>query len=171
MSDVPHVLEQNSCWTNFTLSYTCIVITFEFLDSYSYYVSPFFPYQISKTVFERTKSEISTDILQPDAAVSSGFDAPKGNFVKKEGCHAGVCLGKLDLGSQSFLGKDNRSKSIPFEMYKRRTSVFVRRETFLDIACDALAEYKYVGPNQRADLVLACRYHIVSYFYWDYIFL
>ncbi|KAL5056113.1 hypothetical protein RYX36_036795 [Vicia faba] len=114
-------------------------------------------FKISKTVFERTKSETSTDILQPDAAVSSGLDASKGNFVKKEGCNAGVCLGKVDLGSKSFLGKDNRSKSIPFELYKRRTSVFVRRETFLDIACDALAEYKYVGPNHRADLVLACR--------------
>ncbi|XP_062082212.1 P-loop NTPase domain-containing protein LPA1 homolog 1-like isoform X2 [Humulus lupulus] len=31
------------------------------------------------------------------------------------------------------------------------------RETFLNVVCNALAEYKYVGPNQRADLVLACR--------------
>ncbi|PQQ06725.1 P-loop NTPase domain-containing protein LPA1 homolog 1-like isoform X2 [Prunus yedoensis var. nudiflora] len=26
-----------------------------------------------------------------------------------------------------------------------------------NVVCDALAEYKYVGPNQRADLALACR--------------
>ncbi|KAJ0970313.1 hypothetical protein J5N97_023190 [Dioscorea zingiberensis] len=31
------------------------------------------------------------------------------------------------------------------------------RDTFLNVVCDALAEYKYVGPNQRADLMLACR--------------
>ncbi|XP_073226576.1 P-loop NTPase domain-containing protein LPA1 homolog 1-like isoform X3 [Cicer arietinum] len=111
----------------------------------------------SQRVFERTRSQSFADTLQPDAAVSSGLDALKRNFVKKEGCHAGVCLGRVDLGNQSLLGKDNRSKSIPFELYKRRTSVFVWRETFLEIVCDALAEYKYVGPNQRADLILACR--------------
>ncbi|XP_078427583.1 P-loop NTPase domain-containing protein LPA1 homolog 2-like isoform X2 [Wolffia australiana] len=47
--------------------------------------------------------------------------------------------------------------SVPFEMYKRLTTVFVNRKSFLDVVCDALSQYKYVGPNQRADLVLACR--------------
>jgi hypothetical protein len=85
--------------------------------------------------------------LKLEAAVSSGPNTLKGNFGKK-----------ADLGNQPpLLGKHNRTKSIPFELYKMRTSVFVRRETFLDIVCDGLAEYKYVGPNQRADLILACR--------------
>uniref|UniRef100_A0A7N0ZYZ9 Uncharacterized protein n=1 Tax=Kalanchoe fedtschenkoi TaxID=63787 RepID=A0A7N0ZYZ9_KALFE len=53
--------------------------------------------------------------------------------------------------------KDDRSKRVPFELYKRRTTVVVRRETFLDVVCDALAEYKYFGPNQRSDLIRACR--------------
>lgn len=53
--------------------------------------------------------------------------------------------------------QDDRSKSIPFELYKKRTTVVVRRKTFLDVVCDALAEYNYVGPNQRADLTIACR--------------
>ncbi|WJX50187.1 hypothetical protein P8452_36528 [Trifolium repens] len=104
-------------------------------------------FKISKRVFENTRSESSTDNLKLEAAVSSGPNALKGNFVKK-----------ADLGNQQpLLGKHNRTKSIPFELYKMRTSVFVRRETFLDIVCDGLAEYKYVGPNQRADLILACR--------------
>ncbi|KAI7743377.1 hypothetical protein M8C21_003560 [Ambrosia artemisiifolia] len=47
--------------------------------------------------------------------------------------------------------------SIPFESYKRRTTVVVKRRRFIDVVCDALAEYKYVGPKQRDDLVLACR--------------
>lgn len=46
----------------------------------------------------------------------------------------------------------------PFESYKRRTTAVVNRETFLNVVCDALAEYKYVGPKQRTDLVIACRY-------------
>ncbi|KDP44001.1 hypothetical protein JCGZ_05468 [Jatropha curcas] len=49
------------------------------------------------------------------------------------------------------------SNSPTFELYKRRTTVIVRRETFIKVVCDSLTEYKYVGPNQRADLVLACR--------------
>ena len=53
--------------------------------------------------------------------------------------------------------------TIPFEMYKRSTTVVVCRETFLNVACDALSEYKYVGPNQRADLALACRYSTVNF--------
>lgn len=58
----------------------------------------------------------------------------------------------------AFLDKgNNQSESIPFELYKRRTTVIVRRGTFLDVVCDALTEYKYMGPNQRADLILACR--------------
>lgn len=52
--------------------------------------------------------------------------------------------------------KENATR--PFELYKRLTTVVVSRENFLNVVCDALSEYKYVGPNQRADLVLACRY-------------
>ena len=118
----------------------------------------FSSYQISKRVFELTRSESATGTLQPEVVVLSGPDAPNGNFVIKDGNNAGFCLGKNDLGDQLLLGKENRSDSVPFELYKRRTTAFVRREAFLDIVCDALAEYKYVGPNQRADLVLACRY-------------
>lgn len=53
---------------------------------------------------------------------------------------------------------DDRTKSMPFESYKKRTTVVVKRRRFIDVVCDALAEYKYVSPNQRADFVLACRY-------------
>ncbi|KAF7082208.1 hypothetical protein CFC21_086087 [Triticum aestivum] len=47
--------------------------------------------------------------------------------------------------------------NIPFELYKTQTTAVVSREEFLDVVCDALTLYKYVGPNQRADLLLACR--------------
>ncbi|XP_020214522.1 P-loop NTPase domain-containing protein LPA1 homolog 1 [Cajanus cajan] len=114
-------------------------------------------FKISQRVFELTRKESSTDNLLPEAEALSGFDAFKVNLAKKGGQHADVYPGKADLGNQIPLGKDSRIKSVPFELYKRRTSAFVRREIFLDIVCDALAEYKYVSPNQRADLVLACR--------------
>lgn len=46
---------------------------------------------------------------------------------------------------------------MPFELYKRQTTVVVSRDDFINIVCDALSLYKYVGPNQRADLLLACK--------------
>ncbi|KAK7324917.1 hypothetical protein VNO77_28863 [Canavalia gladiata] len=113
-------------------------------------------FKISQRVFELTRSGGSNDALQHEGMVLSGLDASKGN-VKKD-CHeAASSLGKTDLDNHLLSGKDVKSNSVPFELYKRRTTVFIRRETFLDIVCDALSEYKYVGPNQRADLMLACR--------------
>lgn len=88
--------------------------------------------------------------------------------MKKDGHSADACKGKSDLGNQLPSRKDYRIKSVPFELYKRRTSVFVRRETFLDIVCDAMADYKYVGPNQRTDFILACRYCVILFLYVDY---
>ncbi|KAL6575821.1 hypothetical protein OROHE_000802 [Orobanche hederae] len=65
------------------------------------------------------------------------------------------CTDKEDI-DHSFEAED-MSRSKPFELYKRRTTMVVGREFFLDVVCKALSEYKYVGPNQRADLVLASR--------------
>ena len=84
------------------------------------------------------------------------MDASKGNNEKEDGLSSGVFLGKTEDGD-SLVSEEDRNKNMPFELYKRRTTVVVRRETFLNFVCDALTEYKYVGPNQREDLVLACR--------------
>lgn len=71
--------------------------------------------------------------------------------------HVDSCLDKADAVSLSL--EEDKSMPEPFELYKRRTTVVVRRKFFLDVVCEALSEYKYVGPNQRADLVIACRYN------------
>ncbi|KAI4322294.1 hypothetical protein L6164_022004 [Bauhinia variegata] len=114
-------------------------------------------FKISQRVFELTRSESSTDALLPEVVAIPDPGAPKGNFEKNFGRCATVCLGKVDFGDHLTSGNDDKKKSVPFELYKKRTTAFVRKETFLDIVCAALAEYKYVGPNQRADLNLACR--------------
>ncbi|KAJ3689093.1 hypothetical protein LUZ61_018257 [Rhynchospora tenuis] len=54
-------------------------------------------------------------------------------------------------------GAESSSSAIPFELYKRQTTVVVSRYNFINVVCDALTLYKYVGPNQRADLLLACK--------------
>ncbi|CAL1404206.1 unnamed protein product [Linum trigynum] len=101
-------------------------------------------FKISRRVVEiiRNAPSIDTGILKEDKA---GLDASKQNLEKSDG------LGTFPSE------KNGKGRSVPFELYKRRTTLVVRRETFLDVVCEALAEYKYVGPNQRADLVLACR--------------
>ncbi|XP_009367031.2 P-loop NTPase domain-containing protein LPA1 homolog 2-like isoform X2 [Pyrus x bretschneideri] len=95
-------------------------------------------FKISQRVFELIRNESSSNVLLPEGTEN-------------------VPPSKDEAGNHLGSGKDDRSKSVPFELYKARTTVVVRRKTFLDVVCDALAEYKYVGPNQRADLALACR--------------
>lgn len=57
----------------------------------------------------------------------------------------------------------NTDSNVPFQLYKTQTTALVSREEFLDVVCHALTLYKYVGPNQRADLLLACRYTAVQF--------
>ncbi|XP_054814958.1 P-loop NTPase domain-containing protein LPA1 homolog 1 isoform X2 [Prosopis cineraria] len=113
-------------------------------------------FKISQRVFEIIRSESSVS-MTPDGMVTSDLHALKENFEKADGHRADTDLGKPYGMNQLYSGKDEKTKRVPFELYKKRTTAFVRRENFLDIVCDALTEYKYVGPNQRADLVLACR--------------
>ncbi|CAI5936660.1 unnamed protein product [Closterium sp. NIES-65] len=41
----------------------------------------------------------------------------------------------------------------------RGVSVSLKRSTFLDVVCRALAEYRYLSADQRSDLALACKHH------------
>ncbi|XP_057473014.1 P-loop NTPase domain-containing protein LPA1 homolog 2 isoform X1 [Actinidia eriantha] len=113
-------------------------------------------FKISQRVFELMKSECSADAYSTGVDMSE-FDCLTGQSQKENDCCGNGCSDKPDGTHDVLLQKDVKSKSKPFELYKRRTTVVVRRKTFLDVACDALTQYKYVGPNQRADLVLACR--------------
>ncbi|KAK8641574.1 hypothetical protein V6N13_010970 [Hibiscus sabdariffa] len=107
-------------------------------------------FKISKRVFELIRRIPSYNSLLQKESVALNSDGLKGNSEKDDACPT------FDQFCRAEEGNDLASNK-PFELYKKRTSVVVKRETFLDVVCDALAEYKYVGPNQRADLVLACR--------------
>ncbi|XP_040994887.1 P-loop NTPase domain-containing protein LPA1 homolog 1-like [Juglans microcarpa x Juglans regia] len=113
-------------------------------------------FKISQRVFELIRSENPCDPLLPEVTSTPMLDASAG-LEKLNGCPTSNCLGKTKVGSHLVAARDERIQAVPFELYKRRKTVVIRRETFLNVVCDALAEYKYVGPNQRADLVLACR--------------
>ncbi|KAF8395255.1 hypothetical protein HHK36_019197 [Tetracentron sinense] len=113
--------------------------------------------QITHRVFEVIRSERSGDAMLPFGMDIPGFNGSKGYSEKGNGSYTGGSLGKGEVGNHLAMERDYRSNIKPFELYKRRTTVVVRREIFLDFVCDALAKYKYIGPNQRADLILACR--------------
>ncbi|KAI8573599.1 hypothetical protein RHMOL_Rhmol01G0289700 [Rhododendron molle] len=115
-------------------------------------------FKISQRVFELMKSKCSAEAWVSTEVEISELDCAKGQSQKEKNCFSNGFSDKADGVHHLGLGKDAKSKSKPFESYKRRTTMVVRRKTFLDVVCDALAEYKYVGPNQRADLVLACRF-------------
>ncbi|KAL1208639.1 putative P-loop NTPase domain-containing protein LPA1 [Cardamine amara subsp. amara] len=100
-------------------------------------------FKISRRVFELIRSEGSL-ILSPPNGKESEFEKTS---------DVSACSGVEKVVHDDV----DKSKSKPFEMYKRRTTVVVSREIFVNVVCDALAEYKYVGHDQRADLILACR--------------
>lgn len=105
-----------------------------------------------------TKSESSAeDLLQNESSLSV-YNVSKGCTGNENSTYKSNCPGNVEASHYLTSEKDRDNKHLPFEQYKRRTTVVVVREKFLDVVCNALAEYKYVGPNQRADLNLACRY-------------
>ncbi|XP_051120840.1 P-loop NTPase domain-containing protein LPA1 homolog 2 [Andrographis paniculata] len=111
-------------------------------------------FKISQRVFEMMRHE---NIVEN--SVSKCVEMTQQNakvYPKKENqCHAHSCLNNGTADNLSL--EESKTSSKPFESYKRRTTMIVRRKVFLDVVCEALLEYKYMGPNQRADLVLACR--------------
>ncbi|PIN20490.1 hypothetical protein CDL12_06820 [Handroanthus impetiginosus] len=111
-------------------------------------------FKISQRVFEMMRHEYFVEKLAPDCLEASSKDA-KVYPQRETECDVNACLDEEDVGHLSL--EENKNKSKPFELYKRRTTMVVGRKVFLDVVCEALSEYKYVVPHQRADLVLACR--------------
>ncbi|CAL9074646.1 unnamed protein product [Musa acuminata var. zebrina] len=111
-------------------------------------------FKISRRVFDVMRDECSGGSLLSDAASSDAWKIPS----NEEHEYSITCgLGQGNMAHQSTVENVDTSGGSSFELYKRLTTVVVSREHFLDIVCDALALYNYVGPNQRADLLLACR--------------
>ncbi|KAG8060774.1 hypothetical protein GUJ93_ZPchr0002g25374 [Zizania palustris] len=99
-------------------------------------------FKISKRVFNVMRSEF--------------LDASKSDNTVKEENDPSLVLDK-DAETLNPEILEVNGSSIPFELYKTQTTIVVSREKFLSVVCDALSSYKYVGPNQKADFLLACR--------------
>ncbi|KAK8515783.1 hypothetical protein V6N12_075806 [Hibiscus sabdariffa] len=114
-------------------------------------------FKISQRAFDLITSEPSYKSLLQEGSETLYSDSLQGHSEKETIQPANGDFYRAKAGSCLVSEKDDRDKSIPFELYKRCTSVVVKRKIFLDAVCVALDEYKYVGPNERADLILACR--------------
>ncbi|KAG0535505.1 hypothetical protein BDA96_04G371900 [Sorghum bicolor] len=97
-------------------------------------------FKISKRVFNVMKSEF--------------LAASKSDGAIEQENYPALSLG---VGTDTPKMLERSNSSIPFELYKNQTTIVVSREEFVSVVCDALSLYKYVGPNQKADLLLACR--------------
>lgn len=102
------------------------------------------------------RKEASTENFLPEERNILG-SVSLGEKTETDGNRYYNCFDGKETFNQSPREGDNNN-NIPFELYKRSRTAVVGRELFLDVICDSLAKYKYVGPNQRADLILACRY-------------
>ncbi|XP_042507165.1 P-loop NTPase domain-containing protein LPA1 homolog 2-like [Macadamia integrifolia] len=103
-------------------------------------------FQISRRVFdilegENLKSTLNTEekgsLVSGLRNIGTDWNQPCEKYMAKE-----LFTGKIDD---------------PYENYKKQATVMVERGQFLDIICHCLEEYRYVGPSQRADIILGCR--------------
>lgn len=44
-----------------------------------------------------------------------------------------------------------------YDVQKKRCTVVLSRDDFMDVVCNAMSEYRYLGPNQRNDFALASK--------------
>ncbi|KAG2662593.1 hypothetical protein PVAP13_1KG546000 [Panicum virgatum] len=88
------------------------------------------------------------------------FNVMKGEFLtasKLDGVTKQENYPALGDGTDTQKTLERSSSTIPFELYKNQTTIVISRKQFVSVVCDALSLYKYVGPNQKADFLLACR--------------
>ncbi|GKB18124.1 hypothetical protein Tco_0852047 [Tanacetum coccineum] len=114
-------------------------------------------FKISQRVFEVLRKKCLEDSLADIGVIQWGKDFLKVHPVKENSGNVDNLSEKINGKDHVVSEKDGTQKSKPYESYKKRTTIVIKRRRFIDVVCDALSEYKYVGPNQRADFVLACR--------------
>lgn len=116
-----------------------------------------FYHKISRRVFDLLENDHMNSILESSAKENAATAAKmlpreEEKYLRKV---KGIEISEDVDGAFS-------SKNKSFDLYKRNAMAVVRREKFLDVICDSLTQYHYVGPSQRSDILLACRYFLVT---------
>ncbi|PWA52780.1 P-loop containing nucleoside triphosphate hydrolase [Artemisia annua] len=114
--------------------------------------------QISQRVIKILRKKCLEDSMDDDIGVIQwGKDLLRVHPVKENSVDIDNRSDKLNGSDHVASEKDGTQKSKPYEVYKRCTTIVMKRRRFTDVVCEVLSEYKYIGPNLRADFVLACR--------------
>uniref|UniRef100_A0A0D9XH40 Zeta toxin domain-containing protein n=1 Tax=Leersia perrieri TaxID=77586 RepID=A0A0D9XH40_9ORYZ len=111
--------------------------------------------------FRYTRSLLHSTLQLMGCKPRHAFEISGRVFDEIRGHMAGGDMEDMPGGVQRYqLAADAEAASprqFQFELYKRRTTLLLPRHLFLRLVCQALALYKYVAPDQRADLHRACR--------------
>ncbi|XP_024399208.1 P-loop NTPase domain-containing protein LPA1 homolog 1 [Physcomitrium patens] len=62
-----------------------------------------------------------------------------------------------DIDKKDSKEHDSNGFKVNPKPLKKRSTVTVSREKFLNVVCEGLSQYQYLGPKQRTDLMVACR--------------
>ncbi|XP_077253452.1 P-loop NTPase domain-containing protein LPA1 homolog 1-like [Tasmannia lanceolata] len=112
-------------------------------------------FKISRRVFDILESEN----LQP-AVNFEDKEIPNshiGMFSMRQKYFEDVKKSKVQPFENIEEGISTEQNDKSFDLYKKETTVTVKRGRFLNAICGSLEEYHYVGPSQRSDIILACR--------------
>ncbi|CAN6443485.1 unnamed protein product [Victoria cruziana] len=109
-------------------------------------------YKISRRVFDLLENDHMNSILESSAKENAATAAKM--LPREEEKYLRNVKG-IEISEDVDGAFSSKNKS--FDLYKRNAMAVVRREKFLDVICDSLTQYHYVGPSQRSDILLSCR--------------
>jgi hypothetical protein len=102
-------------------------------------------WQISDNVFELVRNELPPKKQKRQFDLSIGLVPLATEVPKREKLY------------------DTHGFEVHPKPLKKRSTAIISREKFLDVVCDALAQYRYLGLKQRSDLMVACRYVLFDF--------
>ncbi|KAI5084627.1 hypothetical protein GOP47_0000796 [Adiantum capillus-veneris] len=117
-------------------------------------------FKISKRVFEVLREEFPIKALERTGSASSDYF--KHEFSRP------LSDSEID-NNKEYSPEDIRRaaeenevklKEISKKLYdvqQKRSTIVLSRDDFMDVVCDAMSEYRYLGPNQRNDFALASK--------------
>lgn len=117
-------------------------------------------FKISKRVFEVLREEFPIKVLERNGSASSEYH--KHDFSRH------LSDSEID-NSKVYSPEDIRRaaeenevklKEISKRLYdvqQKRSTIVLNRDDFMDVVCNAMSEYRYLGPNQQNDFALASK--------------
>ncbi|KAH7297126.1 hypothetical protein KP509_26G054900 [Ceratopteris richardii] len=116
-------------------------------------------FKISKRVFEVLREEFSKSLERRGSSSTERFEHDYTRHLSDSE------LDNTKEYSSEHIKKTAEENEVKFKEIRKklynvqlkRSTIVLSREDFMDVVCAAMSEYRYLGPNQRNDFVLASR--------------